>query len=93
MAMISPTDMLEEVRTSNFNLDPETSEEDNLLRKGSRWMTTEELLEDQLLLRMELSTQVNGSMESEMALVPKCGQTVPSMRANGRTIRPTVKVN
>jgi hypothetical protein len=91
--MIIPTDMLEEAPISNYNLVLVTLAAANLLKKASRWTTMAELLEDQLLLKMAQSTPDNGSMASETALAPKCGQTVPSTKANGRTTKPTVKAN
>ena len=67
--------MLEVVKCSNKSSGQALSLEDNLLKKVSRWMTTEELQEGQLLLRMVLSTLDNGLTASEMDLDHKCGQS------------------
>ena len=85
--------MLEVDKCSNKSLDPALLLEDNLLKKVSRWTTTEESLGDQLHSRMGLSTLDSGLMESEMALVPRCGQTGLSMKANGKMIKRTAKEN
>ena len=93
METTSPIGMLEPVRTSNYSSDLEMLAEPNLLKRVSRWMTTEGSLGDQLHSRMGLYTPDSGSMESEMALVPRCGQTGLSMRANGKMIKRTAKEN
>ena len=85
--------MLEVVKCSNKSSGQALSLGDNLLKKVSRWMTTEELQEGQLLLRMVLSTLDNGLTASEMDLDHKCGQTGPNTKVNGKMIRPTAKAN
>ena len=93
MVKISLIGMLEVAKCSNRSLAPVLSLEDNLLKRVSRWTTTEGSQGDQLHSRMALSTPDSGSMESEMALVPRCGQTGLSMRANGKMIKRMAKEN
>jgi hypothetical protein len=78
-------------KTSNCSSAQAMAEWPNLLKRANRWTMMEGLPGGQLHSRMEPSTQASGSMASEMALDPKCGQMAPSTRANGKMTRPMGK--
>ena len=58
-----------------------------------RLTNTEELPRDQLLLRMEQLTLVNGSTDLEMASAHNFGPMVQDTKASGKAIRPTAKAS